>query len=176
MSLTTILTQFALTVGASLAERVASALSARIKQEPKPEANPVDIAIATKSAVSADREGKIASEQAKAVYECGSCFKPAAMVDDAGRCPPCGERYERLREPLAVASEPGKAPVFKVDDRVKVKWSWMDSSWNGVVLAEESGNYKVQPDNNCAPWSCRPHEMTLLSSSRRLGDYGPGGE
>ncbi len=63
MSLTSIVTQFALTVGASLAERIASALSSRIKQEPEPEANPVDIAIATKSAVSADREGKIASER-----------------------------------------------------------------------------------------------------------------
>ncbi|MBK9496872.1 MAG: hypothetical protein IPO08_20665 [Xanthomonadales bacterium] len=68
MSLTTILTQFALTVGASLAERVASALSARIKQEPKPEAKPVDIAIATKSAVSADREGKIASAVGKCAH------------------------------------------------------------------------------------------------------------
>ena len=67
MSLTTIVTQFALTVGASLAERIASALSARIKQEPEPEASPVDIAIATKSAVSADREGKIASERADLV-------------------------------------------------------------------------------------------------------------
>jgi hypothetical protein len=64
MTWTSIATQFVLTVGASLAERLASALSARIKQEPE-KANPVDIAIATKSAVSADREGKIASERAK---------------------------------------------------------------------------------------------------------------
>jgi hypothetical protein len=65
MSWGSIITQFVFTVGSAIAERAGAALSARIKQEPEPEANPVDIAIATKSAVSADREGKIASERAK---------------------------------------------------------------------------------------------------------------
>lgn len=103
MSLPTIVTQFALTVGASLAERIASALSARIKQEPEPEANPVDIAIATKSAVSADREGKIASERAKAQREeelrhCVYCSQLELQLDAYGYCRLCAEdRSRRLR-------------------------------------------------------------------------------
>lgn len=40
-------------------------LAGKANDEPEVKATPVDIAIATKSAVSADREGKIASEMAR---------------------------------------------------------------------------------------------------------------
>ncbi len=62
MNWTALAIQLASQLGSALIERFAKPAS-----EPKREAgaNPVDVAIATKSAVSADREGKIASERAK---------------------------------------------------------------------------------------------------------------
>jgi hypothetical protein len=131
MNWTQLVIQLASQLGTAIVERFARSIG-----EPKQEVPDLDvnsIATATKSAVSADREGKIASER-------------------------------------------GKVQTFKVGDRVRVKWPWMDSSWNGVVLVEEDGNYKVHAENGYASWSCRPSEMTLLGSVRRLGDYGPGGE
>lgn len=95
MTWTSIATKFVLTVGASLAERLAAALSARIKQEPEAEANPVDIAIATKSAVSADREGKIASERGNTVRRCNHCGLRSEWLASDGLCLKC----EYLRAP-----------------------------------------------------------------------------
>lgn len=95
MSWTSIATQFLFTVGSAIAERAGAALSSCIKQEPA-KANPVDVAIATKSAVSADREGKIASERAKKPSECSHSRATVQrlewMQSWLKSCPDCG-RY-----------------------------------------------------------------------------------
>jgi hypothetical protein len=63
MSWTALAIQLVSQLGSALVERFVKPASER-KQEPE-KANPVDIAIATKSHVSADREGKLASERAR---------------------------------------------------------------------------------------------------------------
>jgi hypothetical protein len=65
MNLTQLLIQLGSQLGSALIERFAKGVG-----EPKQDtsANPVDVAIATKSAVSADREGKLASARGKCAH------------------------------------------------------------------------------------------------------------
>lgn len=184
MSLTTIVTQFALTVGASLAERIASALSARIKQEPEPEANPVDIAIATKSAVSADREGKIASMKAEvdARFERMLRDTPREPIGHVARVKALNGRHAELditsnwnnwNPKIGV----GDTVLFcdqdgcRANDKVRVQRE-LRSVDVPTTVAYVKFDAPIEHGATMVGW----YVFIKRRSVRRLGDYGPGGE
>ena len=190
MSLTTILTQFALTVGASLAERIASALSARIKQEPEPEASPVDIAIATKSAVSADREGKIASERAKAFL-----VGEKVQVNWAWQKSWTGTVVEEVpgKGYKVCADRGGGTWVCNASEMKRIATKSAVSADREGKLARERGRCghplvkQWQTNTGLVAVSCPKcgtmsaaatldeAKKAVLGNPRRLGDYGPSG-
>lgn len=65
MNWTRLALQLASQLGAALVERIATTVGETLIKVPGADASPRGIATATKSAVSADREGKIASAQAR---------------------------------------------------------------------------------------------------------------
>lgn len=68
MSWTKIIIGVATPVLCVLAERLGGFLASLVKEE---KVNPLDVATATKSAISADREGKLASKRSKANLDTG---------------------------------------------------------------------------------------------------------
>ena len=191
MSLTTIVTQFALTVGASLAERIASALSARIKQEPE-KANPVDIAIATRSAVSADREGKIAS--AKAAIDRKFDDMQRELVASAFAAPTygmVGRIHEMGKDPVSdytwlevvfasssAAVHAGTALRASANDGTHVSHAMRTGTMYALHTPRSEGRAVIRVSGaenvlglTCWDYLFVPHPSAI----RRLGDYGPSG-